>query len=102
MNSGPGDRLRVVAEVVEIEPEFLERCVREGAVCLEELPDEPERLSPSQTARLRRLHRLCRGLEIDVFAGSIIVDLLDRMDIMQGEMERLQPCAPARPPSPRI
>ncbi|HAM36172.1 MAG TPA: hypothetical protein DEB40_02415 [Elusimicrobia bacterium] len=82
------EQLRMLAALMEIELEFLEECVRCGAVCLEEQPESGPELTPAQLARLRRLQRLCRSLDIDVFAGCIIVDLLDRMDELQSELQR--------------
>lgn len=55
---------------------------------LEDLPEDRVGDDPSQLARLRRLRRICRSLDIDVYAGSIIVDLLERMDELQHELER--------------
>ncbi len=87
------ERLRMLATLMEIESGFLEECLRYGAVRLEESPESPP-LAPSQLARLRRLQRLCRGLDIDVYAGCIIVDLLDRMDELQSELQRQSAAAP--------
>ena len=82
------EQLRMLAGLLQIESEFLDDCVRCGALYLEDLPDSPAELSPSQLARIRRLRRICRGLDIDVYAGSIIVDLLERMDELQRELDR--------------
>lgn len=80
--------IRVLAEHMHVEVEFLERCVEIGALNPEELRDDPFALPPARSARLRRLQRLCRGLELDVFAGSIIVDLLEQLDDLRRELER--------------
>ena len=82
------ERLLMLATLMEIESEFLDECVRCGVVRLEDHPESSQEFSPSQLARLRRLQRLCRSLDIDVFAGCIIVDLLDRMDELQRELQR--------------
>ena len=82
------ENLQMLASLLEMESEFLEECVRCGAVRLEEYPENNLELSPSQSARLRRLQRLCRSLDIDVYAGCIIVDLLDHMDELQSELQR--------------
>ncbi|MBI5211365.1 MAG: hypothetical protein HY927_15430 [Elusimicrobia bacterium] len=84
------ERLLMLATLMEVESGFLEECVRYGAVRLDEPPESGPAIAPSQAARLRRLQRLCRGLEIDAFAGCIIVDLLDRMDELQAELQRRQ------------
>lgn len=87
MSSDPG-RWELLAAVVEVEPAFLEQCVLCGAIRAEELPEEGAGLAPAQLARLRRLERLSRGLEIDVYAAAVIVDLLERVEALQAELER--------------
>jgi len=82
------EHLLMLATLMEIESEFLEECVRCGAVRLEADPESSPEFTPSQLARLRRLQRLCRSLDIDVFAGCIIVDLIERMDELQRELQR--------------
>ena len=91
------DRLQMLARVMEIESAFLEQCVRHGAVRLEDLPEDRAEFPPSELARLRRLQRICHSLDIDVFAGCIIVDLLDRMDKLQDELEQLRAMAEDEP-----
>ncbi|MDD5303870.1 MAG: chaperone modulator CbpM [Elusimicrobia bacterium] len=91
MKPGPEDlpRFHDLAALLEIESSFLEQCVRHGAVRLEAFAEDRAEFLPAQLARLRRLQRICLGLDIDVFAGGIIVDLLDRMDGLQCDLERL-------------
>jgi len=43
-----------------------------------------------EKVRKRRLRRLCLVLEIDAFSGEIIVDLLERLEEAQRELERLR------------
>jgi hypothetical protein len=82
------ERLRMLAVVLEIESAFLEECTRCGVIRLEEVPEGRAEVSASEQARLRRLRRICCGLEIDVYSGSIILDLLERMDELQRELEQ--------------
>lgn len=96
-DEGVTERLRILAVTLDIEIEFLQQCVQCGAVLPEELPEDRAGLAPSQSFRLRRLQRICRVLDIDVFAGCVIVDLLDRMDGMENEMERLRALAEHQP-----
>jgi len=91
------ERLRMLAAVMEIESDFLEECIRYGELGPEYLPEDRAELPPAQLARLRRLQRICRGLDIDVYAGCIIVDLVDRMDGLQRELERLRAVAEDEP-----
>jgi hypothetical protein len=83
-------RLELLAAQLELERDFLSLCVAHGVVRVEELPEDPAELPADRRARLRRLQRLCRGLDVDVFAGAIIVDLLERLDEMERDMERLR------------
>jgi len=78
----------LLAAVLEIESDFLEECARYGAIRLEDLPEGATEVTASEQARLRRLRRICSDLEIDICAGSIIVDLLERMEELQRELER--------------
>jgi len=85
-----GARLEVLAAQLELEDDFLRLCVAHGVVSVEELPEEPPLLPADRLARLRRLQRLCRGLDVDVFAGAIIVDLLERLEERERDLERLR------------
>ena len=91
------ERLQMLAAIMELESTFLVQCVRCGAIRLEDLSEDRAEFSSSQLARLRRLQRICRSLDIDVLAGCIIVDLLDRMDKLQGELEQLRAIAEDEP-----
>lgn len=83
------EHLRLLAATVEIDSAFLEECLRQGALSPEDLSEGRAEFTPAQLARLRRIHRICRHLDIEAFAGCIIVDLVDRMDGLQRELERM-------------
>ncbi len=40
--------------------------------------------------RIQKLQRLCRDLEISFAAGSIIVDLIDRVELLEQELAELR------------
>lgn len=88
MSAKRRDKLKALSEDFSIEFEFLELAVSEGAVSEEELEAEEH---AAALARLRRLQRLCASLELDVYAGAIIVDLLERLERAQDELERGRP-----------
>jgi len=73
--------LKAVATRLSVEVSFLQECFEHGAVPAEHLPE----LSAAELARLRRLQRLCESLDVDVYAGSIIVALLEELE----ELRRL-------------
>ena len=80
------EHLESLAGELHLKVEFVRLCVLHGVVSVEEL-----RMAPAaHRARMRRLQRLCRDLEVDVFAGSIIVGLLDRLDDLASELEHLR------------
>lgn len=81
-------RFEELAAILGIETSFLRQCVWYEAIRLEDLRQERAELPPAQVARLRRLQRICHTLDIDVFAGCIIVDLVDRIDELQREPNR--------------
>ncbi len=45
-------------------------------------------------AKLRRVRRLCRALEIDAYSALLIVDMLERMEAMQRELDALRALHP--------
>lgn len=48
-------------------------------------------MKSSDSIRNRRLRRLQLSLEVDDFAGELILDLLDEMEEMRRDLERLRP-----------
>lgn len=82
------DPVELLAAHMGMEPSFLRDCLRIGALEEGDLPHETLAVPPARLARLRRLQRLCLSLEVDVFAGAIIVDLLERLEDARRELER--------------
>ncbi len=78
-------QLEGFATLLGIEASFLRQCVQYDVIHLKDIRPESVELLPSQVARLRRLQRICHSLDIDVFAGCIIVDLVERIDELQRE-----------------
>ncbi|MDE2511365.1 MAG: hypothetical protein KGL74_09605 [Elusimicrobia bacterium] len=83
MKRDPNEEFRLLAGQLGVDAEFLRDCVRHGVLIVE----EPE-ISAAQLARLRRLRRLCDALTLDVFAGSLIVDLLEQRDALLRDLHR--------------
>lgn len=80
-----GDEL---AKATRISRSTLQRLVRLGLVEADQA--EPDRFSVAAAARLDRMLRLHHELEVDLAAAAIIVDLLDRLDRAEAELDRLR------------
>jgi hypothetical protein len=80
------DNIKALASYTEIDVVFLHDCLEHGALGPDPLPEDPHALSPAQLARLRRLQRLCASLQIDAYAGAIIVDLLEELDRVRADI----------------
>jgi len=91
MSSKAHETLKALAAVMDVDEEFLEQCFQSDALRLEEGLES----DPALLARIRRLQRICRGMEMDAFAGSIIVDLLERVEQMERELEQWRAAAEA-------
>ncbi len=88
--SRPEERLEALAERLDLDPEFLRLCLEAGVLEAVDLPEDPASVDAAEAARLRRLRRLCGGLGVDAFAASVIADLLERMEELERELERLR------------
>jgi plasmid maintenance system antidote protein VapI len=77
-----------LARAVGISEATLERLVRAGIV----EPDTADaaRFSAASAARLERLLRLHHDLEIDLVGAAVVVDLLERMERLEADLERLR------------
>ena len=83
-------KLQKLAAHLGLEVEFLEQVSVHGELLLDGVPDNPGSVSPAQLARLRRLSRLCAGLDLDVFAGALVVELLEREESLRRDLEDLR------------
>ncbi|MDE2314524.1 MAG: hypothetical protein KGL04_10185 [Elusimicrobia bacterium] len=83
------EKIAAVAAEMGIEPEFLEQCLEEEIIFEEHLGAEP-RIAAGDAARLRTLHRISRALQVDVFAAEIILELRERLDELERELDVLR------------
>jgi len=77
-----------LAHAVQISEATLQRLVRAGIV----EPDvaDPDRFTAAAAARLERMLRLHHDLEIDLVGAAVVVDLLERMEHLEADLERLR------------
>jgi mannitol-specific phosphotransferase system IIBC component len=90
--------LEAVAAAAGISAEKLRRIVAHGLVS----PVAPgsSDLSMSAVARLKRMLRLHASLGVSLTSAAIIADLLERMERMEWELDRVERTWGARPGSP--
>jgi chaperone modulatory protein CbpM len=77
---------RELAAAVGITPAGLARLVRLGLV--EPTTPEAQTFAAATAPRLRRMLRLHHDLEVSLTAAAIIVDLLERLERLEGELAR--------------
>jgi mannitol-specific phosphotransferase system IIBC component len=90
--------LEAVATAAGISAEKLRRIVEHGLVS----PAAPGSSDFSMTAvsRLKRMLRLHASLGVSLTSAAIIADLLERMERMEWELDRVERAWGARPGSP--
>ncbi|MDO5484450.1 MAG: chaperone modulator CbpM [Desulfovibrionaceae bacterium] len=75
-------------EVTGISPERLQELLALG--WLEERPDGGGPFREADIYRVRKLERICCDFDLPVLGGTIIVDLLERIDMLERALKGLQ------------
>ena len=57
---------------------------------LETTKDDGEYFSDADIVRVRKMERICADFELPVIAGTIIVDLLERINVLEETIQRLK------------
>lgn len=70
---------------LRIPPEIAERLAELGVVEIWE-----NQIKAGQAFRVQKLMRLGYSLGLDLYAAAIILDLMERVELLQGEIERLK------------
>jgi DNA-binding transcriptional MerR regulator len=79
--------LEDIALRCEVEVHFVEQLSAAGL-----LPScEDRRLPPETTLRVRRIVRLQRDLGVNIEGIAIILDLLDRIEVLERQLARRRP-----------
>ncbi len=76
-----------LAARVGLHPAALEPYIRTGALTFDA---STGRFPVKALVRLRKAIRLCRDLGVNMDAVGIVLDLLDRQEVMESELERLR------------
>lgn len=79
-----------LVEVTGIHPSRLGELIELGWIEAVVTPENEYLFHRRDALRLRRLERLCRDFEINCVGGSIIVDLLERIDSLEKRLKATQ------------
>jgi DNA-binding transcriptional MerR regulator len=79
--------LEEVAGRCGLHPEFVQRLVVLGLIDPED--DCTDLFCPEVTLRIERLLRLRRDLGVNYSAAALVLDLLERIDSLEGRLRRL-------------
>ena len=70
---------------LELDPRVVELFVRNGIIEVEE-----EQIHVLEVLRIKKIMRLKKHFGVNLTGAAIIVDLLERLENMQSELDRLQ------------
>ncbi|NMC83593.1 MAG: helix-turn-helix transcriptional regulator [Armatimonadetes bacterium] len=82
--------ISVAARLCEMHPQTLRTYERLGLVCPHRSDSRNRLYSPRDIERLRRIQRLTRELGVNLAGVEVILELLDRIDQYQKEIEELR------------
>ncbi|HVA67042.1 MAG TPA: hypothetical protein VNK24_08990 [Elusimicrobiota bacterium] len=85
----PHEKIADLAAKLGVDADFLERCLEEEIVIEANWIEEGDLPSAAAT-RMRSLQRICRALDIDEFSASLILELRERLEIMERELDFLR------------
>ena len=77
-----------LADVASISAPTLQRLIRLGLIETETA--SADRFTPTTATRLVRMLRLHRQLHVGLSGAAVIVDLLERLERMEAELDRLR------------
>jgi len=81
-------------ELTRIHPSRLGELIELGWICpdktREERREECYLFHPKDVYRVSKLERLCRDFELSVMAGTIIIDLLERIEVLEQQVRDLR------------
>jgi len=77
-------------ELTGIHPPRLGELIELGWVCPDKTHEECYLFHPRDVYRVSKLERLCRDFELSAMAGTIIVDLLERIEMLEQQVRDLR------------
>lgn len=77
-------------ELTGIHPSRLGELIELGWICPDRTREECYLFHPRDVFRVSKLERLCRDFELSAMAGTIIIDLLERIEILDQQVRDLR------------
>ena len=77
-------------ELTELHPSLVGELIEIGWLAPDRTVDRRYLFRPRDVYRARKLHRLCRDLEIPPAGASIIVDLVERIETLENRVRELE------------
>lgn len=77
-------------ELTGIHPSRLGELIELGWVCPDKTREDCYLFHPRDVYRVSKLERLCRDFELSAMAGTIIVDLLERIEVLEQQVRDLR------------
>ncbi len=77
-------------ELTGIHPSRLGELIELGWICPDRTSEQSYLFHPKDVFRVSKLERLCRDFELSATAGTIIVDLLERIEILEQQVREMR------------
>ena len=77
-------------QITDSTPERVRELMDMDWLCPDKTADAAMIFQLADAYRLRKLERLCLDFELNTLAGSIIVDLIERVDTLERRLRELQ------------
>ncbi|HDQ40892.1 MAG TPA: MerR family transcriptional regulator [Desulfonatronum sp.] len=77
-------------ELTGIHPSRLGELIELGWICPDKTNEQCYLFHPKDVFRVSKLERLCRDFELSAMAGTIIVDLLERIEILEQQVREMR------------
>ena len=81
--------LEEISQETELHPSFVRRCLELGIVVSQAGGESLPLFDEDAIYRLRRIRRIREDLGINLMGAGIISDLVDEIEALKGEIERL-------------
>jgi hypothetical protein len=89
--------LAAFSQATALHPDLVRQLVRLALLEATRAPGGELLFAPSQVGRAWRIQRLRTGLSLNYSAVGLVLDLLDRIDVLEAALRRATPTSAPRP-----